>query len=255
MTGPSAAARAFQPDDGATYKLIYLARRRVDMPADEFPQAWREHSRLASNFAASLGAHFRGSRQCVKDAVADADPVFANDYDGSTILTMKSWPDLLAARYHPHALDELLEDEKRVFAGTVDDWTMAAEETVLRDGDTQDHVLLSFLAPDAALSTADFATRAGDCADRLAEASPDASRIVWNRVVDPARAYPFAAVAELWFAERAAMVAATRAPAVIAALTQPGIADPERSVHLAARLNLAKSTSGAGGATNWSEAG
>ena len=254
MKGPSATALAFCPTPGATYKLIYLARRRSGMPAEAFPEAWRAHSRLASTFATSLGTHFRSSRQCVVDPADGPDPLFTNDHDGSTILTLKSWPDLLAARYHPKALDELLADEKRVFAGAVDDWTMAAEETLLRDDVATDHVLLSFLTPLTGLGAARFAEQSLKLSQRLVAVARGARRIVWNRVVDPAPAFAFAAVTELWFADRDAMIAAAHSYPVRDVLAHTGAADLGRSVHLRARLNLAKTTTGTVGASGWSEA-
>ena len=249
---PTENARRFTPTPGAKYKLIYLARRNPALKAEEFPQAWREHSQLASSFATSLGKHFLSSHQCVKDWAGGLNPAFENGYDGSTILGMKSWEDLLAARYHPHSLDELQKDEERVFAGPVDDWTMAVEENVIVDGEAGSHVLLAFIAPSPAIN-GDFAQRSLAAASTLAQAAPAATRIVWNKVVDPASAYDFAAVAECWFASADAARRAADDAQVVAALEQPGIADADQSVCLFARINLAKATSGMDRNTSWSE--
>jgi len=247
---PTPTARAFQPKPGALYKLIYLAKRNPTLTAEEFPQAWREHSQLASSYGTSLGKHFLSSHQNVKDRAEDLDPSFANDYDGSTILGMKSWEDLLAARYHPHSLDELQEDEKRVFAGWVDDWTMAVEENVLVDGKPTGNVILSFLTP---CDPADFAEKSLQAAQSLVALLPGASRIVWNRVVDPASAYPFAAVIEAWLPDATTAKIAASDSQIVPALEQSEIADPEQGARLLARLNLAKATSSTDGDTSWSE--
>ncbi|GEM_PF-2551793 len=248
--GPSATARAFAPSSGAQYKLAYLAQRSPVLAPEAFPQAWREHSQLASSFGTSLGKHFLSSHQCVKHRTDVIDASFANDYDGSTILGMKSWEDLLAARYHPHALDELLEDEKRVFAGPVDDWTMAIEEKALLQGKPTADVMLSFLTP---IQAADFHTRSLDAAGALVHLLPEASRIVWNRVVDPAPCYPFAAMIEVWLPDADTAIAAAGDSQIVRALEQADLADPLRGARLLARLNFAKARDAAAGANGWSE--
>lgn len=248
--GPSATARAFIPTPGAQYKLVYLARRSPTLAPEEFPQAWREHSQLASSFGTSLGKHFLSSHQCVKHRADGLATSFVNDYDGSTILGMKSWEDLLAARYHPHALDELLEDEKRVFAGPVDEWTMAVEEHVLRRGNPTTNVLLSFLTPRDA---ADMAEKSRAAAAELPGLLPSASRIVWNRVIDPAMAYPFAAMIEAWFPDPDSAIAAAGNSQIVPAFEQADIADPSRGARLLARLNFAKARNDAVGGSGWSE--
>ena len=238
MAEPSATALAFRPDPLASYKLIYLARRNPSLTPDEFPQAWREHSQLASTFGPSLGRHFLGVRQCVKDIEASPGASFENDYDGSSILAMKSWEDLMAARYHPHSLDELAKDEVRVFAGAVDDWTMAVEEHVLRDGEAEGYVLLSFLTPQD--GAAPFT---GTHPAKLAGLDTDAlsiQRLVWNRVVDPARSYAFTAIIEAWFAARDDALRAVRIPSFVEAMEQPAAFSPDDGVRLFARINHAK---------------
>lgn len=244
LKGPSPHARAFAPDPEARYKLIYLARRNSALTADAFPAAWRDHSHLASTFSASLGKHFHSVHQCVRDRAASLPASFSEgddgDYDGASILAMKSWADLLAARYHPHALDELLKDEARVFAGPVDDWTMAVEEHVLTPGPTAGTVMLSFLAPAPDIAADDFPMRSRADATVRAAAIQGAARIVWNRVVDPAKAYPFAAIVELWWPDRAVALDRAGDDAVAALLDQREIADTTRGARLFARLNHAK---------------
>lgn len=250
MGGPSPTALAFQPDPEKRYKLIYLARRNPALAAEEFPEAWRSHAALAGKFATSLGKHFLSSHQCVKDRNVGVSALLTNDYDGSTILAMKSWKDLLAARYHPHSLEELFEDEKRVFAGAVDDWTMAVEESVIVDGDATSHVLLSFVTPKKCDA---FNNASLTAAGLLPAAFPDAKRIVWNEVVDPARAYRFAAVIEVWFSNREQALAAASNDKALENLGQSTLASETDSVQLLARLNLARQTSGLDGATEWTQ--
>ncbi|WP_279351435.1 EthD domain-containing protein [Erythrobacter litoralis] len=250
MGGPSPTALAFQPDPEKRYKLIYLARRNPALAPAEFPEAWRSHAALAGKFATSLGKHFLSSHQCVKDREEGVSALLTKDYDGSTILGMKSWEDLLAARYHPHSLEELYEDEKRVFAGAVDNWTMAVEESVIVDGDATSHVLLSFVSPEKR-DGFDLASRAA--AGRLPAAFPDAKRIVWNEVVDPAKAYRFAAVIEVWFPNRDKALAAASNDKALENLGQATLASATESVQMLAKLNLARQTTGSDGATEWTQ--
>ena len=247
---PSPTAKAFEPKPGAQYKLIYLARRNPTLTPEEFPKAWREHSQLASSFGTSLGKHFLSSHQNVKDRVSTIDSSFDNEYDGATILGMKSWKDLLAARYHPHSLDELQEDEKRVFAGWVDDWTMAVEENVLVDGKPTGNLILSFLTPRDPVG---FDEKSRQATESLVALLPGATRIVWNRVVDPASAFPFAAIIEAWLPDATTAKIAASDSQIVPALEQSEIADPQQGARLLARLNLAKATSSKDGDTSWSE--
>ena len=251
MAEPSAASLAFKPDPGASYKLIYLAQRNPALQADDFPQAWREHSQLASKFAGSLGSHFRSVRQCVKDRAAGLADTFSNDRDGSAILAMKSWNDLMSARYHPRALDEMLADEARVFSSQVDNWTMAVAETVLQDGETGEHMILSFLARRPACGPAHFSERSLARTREFARGGSCEARIVWNEVIDPARDLKFDGVIELWYPNRTTALSAAADPKTIEVLEQSDIADPTAGARLFARLNLAKQTSGEAEATAW----
>lgn len=242
MTGPSDTALAFEPDPNLRYKLVYLARRNPALAVEEFPAAWRAHSQLAASFGSTFGKHFVSSQQCVRDPVSALRPSFTQDYDGSSILTMKSWADLLAARYHPRSLDELKKDEARVFAGPVDDWTMAVEEHPIVDGEPTGHVLLSFIAPREECPADVFCEYSRNYAGELAERPAGPARLVWNKVVDAAPAYPFAAVVEAWFPDRDTALSAARDAQVARALEQADIADPARGARVFARINLARGT-------------
>jgi hypothetical protein len=240
------------------YKLIYLARRNPAIAATDFPKAWRDHSLLASTFVTTLGSHFRGVRQCVKVLDADAPSSFNNNHDGSALLSMKSWDDLMAARYHPHALDELKRDEERVFADYVDKWTMALEEHPVVTGGDGTGVILSFMVrrPDVDAETFDARIKS-ECI-RIAGVPGIAEHIrsfTVNRTVDMAAApYDFSAVLELWFDDPEVAEAAAGNPELVAALEQSDVADPALGTRLLARINFAKATAAAAsGETSWEE--
>lgn len=254
MAHPSDAALAFVPDSRRGYKLMYLPQRNPALAAEEFPEAWRSHSRFASQFATTLGSHFRSVHQCVKDRAGGLTAGFDNDRDGCAILALKSWEDLLAARYHPVAAKELLEDEVRVFSGFVDQWTMAVEEQLLADGDHTTNVLLSFLRRRDGIDPARFREASRDAAQRLKEGAAPPVRLVWSAVVDPAVAFAFDAVIEAWYPDRESALASARDPAQATMLEQATLADPEQGIRLLARLNLSKRTESAGAATSWTSA-
>src|SRR5439155_25259528 len=113
------------------FKIIYLAKRNPKLGPEDFPEAWRSHSRLASTLVNTMGQHFLRVRQCIKAYDADVPPEYVNTHDGTALLTMRSWDGLVRARYHPDAIKTMHADEPRVFADYVANWTMAAEEVRL----------------------------------------------------------------------------------------------------------------------------
>jgi hypothetical protein len=238
------------------YKLIYLARRNPAIAAIDFSEAWRSHSLLASTFVTTLGSHFRGVRQCVKILDADVPASFHNNHDGSALLSMKSWDGLMAARYHPHALDELKRDEERCFADYVDQWTMAVEEhPIVASGDGTG-VILSFMVRRPDIDAETFDVRVKNECLRIAGVPGIEEHLrsfTLNRTVDMAAApYDFSAVLELWFDDPETAEAAANNPALVAALEQSDVADPALGTRLLARINFAKATAAtASGETSW----
>jgi hypothetical protein len=226
------------------YKIIYLARRKAGMAEGDFPAAWREHSRYAGQVAPMLGRHIASVHQCVKIHGADVPASFRNDHDGSALIGMRSWDDLMSARYHPVSLNELRQDEERHFADYVDNWTNAAETVTVLDRGKGEAAILSFLARRPDVDAAAFDDGVMAACDALAERPPAGLvRIVRNRVVDMAAPpYDFAAVVELWFGDEPAAVAAANDAVVLAAVEQAGVAEVDRGARLLARLNLQKAS-------------
>jgi hypothetical protein len=178
-------------EHAVAHKLIYLARRNPDIAASEFGEAWRSHSQLASTLGTNFSRHFTRVRQCIKAYEAKVPDAFSNTFDGAAILTMKSWDDLRAARSHPDALTTMRNDESRVFAGPVADWTMAVEEVFVA-GEPQGSAALLWFArcrPDVGRErdvTAVWQAAGTDLATGWRAAG--ASGIALNRVVESPRA-------------------------------------------------------------------
>lgn len=238
------------------FKLMYLARRNPNISEADFPEAWRSHSRLASTFGDSLGTHFLTVRQCVKAYDLDAPAAYRNAYDGCALLQMKSWQDLETARSHPRALMELKQDEERVFADYVDQWTMAAEEIPLSGDPDGEHVLLLFMTPASGHDMASFTAGLERLGQELvvSPAAGKARGIMIDRVVEPAAAYGFGAVVEIWFDLAETMIAVARDAQLSGILDAPELADSGSSPRLLARLNLSKHKADAeDGGSAWTE--
>ena len=238
------------------YKLIYLAKRNPAIAKEDFPEAWRSHSQLASKFVSSLGSHFRSVRQCIKIWEEKLPESFQNEHDGSAILEMKSYEDMQAARSHPRSQDEMKTDEVRVFADYVEKWTMPCEGHILLDRGAGEFVLLSFLMKRSDLDIDQFFQQLKSDCENLAQlpgSGEQITRLVVNKVIelrDPP--YDFSAIVEIWFANLDDAYQAAGNTKIIEALEQKQIAYPERGARLLARINLEKSKKvGADGETEW----
>ena len=186
------------------FKLIYLARRNPALTPLEFPEAWKSHSRLASQYATTLGTHYNRVIQCLKVVQSDVPEAFVNEIDGVAMLTMKSWDDLQATRSDAHVNSVLRDDEPRVFADYVDKSMLAVDETVLMDKGTGKFALLSFLPINPASTQSEFLKFwAGPHAREMMDAAACRGAVGYHqcRVVDhPGPPYAFGGLAELWTA-------------------------------------------------------
>lgn len=177
------------------WKMIYLAKRNPALAAEDFPQAWREHSALGRQ-CRNVQDKVLGVRQCSRVLDRPSVPQGASaDYDGVNLLMLRDrqaaddiWSD-------EETLRIMRPDEPRVFSTYVRDFTLVAHERVLRDGEETGVCLALFLraAPGCALSADDF---------DAAPASPwqEAQRLVWNTVSGNCPpGYEYAAIIEAWF--------------------------------------------------------
>jgi hypothetical protein len=184
------------------FKLIYLARRNPSLTPAEFPEAWKSHSRLASQYATTLGTHYNRVIQCLKAFQAEVPNPFVNNIDGVAMLTMKSWQDLEATRGNAHVNSVLRDDEPRVFADYVDKSMLAVDETVRMDRGVGKCALLSFLPVNPKSNQSEFLNVwRGPHAQELMDVPACRAAVGYHqcRVVDhPGPPYAFAGLAELW---------------------------------------------------------
>jgi hypothetical protein len=240
------------------FKLIYLAKRNPKIEPQDFPEAWRSHSRLASTLVNTMGKHFLRVRQCIKAYEARVPPAYVNEHDGAAILTLRSWDSLIRARHHPDAISIMHDDEPRVFAGYVKPWTMAAEEERLIEKREGSFALLHFFARRPNVGIYDFQDRwSGEYADSiqaLDTVAESAGVFALNHVLDhPSPDYTFHGISELWFDDMDEALAMARDPrhqAIVSRMHE--VADPERLVSLLIRLNFEKRKTDA--TAGWTEA-
>lgn len=207
------------------WKMIYLARRNPALAAEDFAQAWREHSALGRQ-CRNVQDKVLGVRQCAR--VLDPEDVprgACTAYDGVNLLRLRDrraaddiWND-------EETLRIMRPDEPRVFSTYVRDFALTARETVLAGGDETGVCVVLFLRG-APPSAAAFAFGPG---------SPwaAAARLVWNTVtgVRPP-GYEYDAIVEAWFVSVEAVAAAFGEAPVWAQLPAAlaGAVDAARSV-------------------------
>ena len=224
------------------WKMIYLARRNPALAPEDFPQAWREHSALGAG-CTNVRDKVKSVRQCSRDLENTALLAGASaDYDGVNLLLLRDRQAADDIWNDEETLRIMRPDEPRVFSTYVRNFTLVAEEHLLRDGGPTDCVVTAFLGLGPGLKPADL--------DRaLAAESPEhwladpafgaARRLVVNRVDGtPPPGYDYALIVEAWFPDPASAVQAfgaislpERLPRALAACI-----DPARSVTLLARV-------------------
>ncbi|NMG31570.1 EthD domain-containing protein [Aromatoleum evansii] len=185
------------------WKMIYLARRNPALRAEDFPQAWREHSALGRQ-CANVRDKVLAVTQCsrVLDPPAPL-PGTSPDYDGVNLLALRDRQAADDIWNDPETLAIMRPDEPRVFSTYVRDFTLIARESVIVDGPRSDVCVAFFLR-----------TRDGPAPAAAPIGGPDmtpwlrARRVVAN-VVDGARpaGYEFDLIVEAWYesVERALM--------------------------------------------------
>lgn len=208
----------------ARWKMIYLARRNPALAAEDFAQAWREHSALGRQ-CRNVQDKVLGVQQCTRlrsDGVRTAEdgglPGASTDYDGVNLLQLRDLAVATDLWNDPETLAIMRPDEPRVFSTYVRNFTLVCREQVLRGAPNGEPValpvvLFGFLRRRAGVSASDFgAAWAGNAqhADWLAApALQQAQRVVHNSVVQaPPAGYGYDGIAEWWFASAEAARAA-----------------------------------------------
>lgn len=179
------------------WKMIYLARRNPRLQAEEFPQAWREHSALGRQ-CRNVGQRVKSVAQCAR-VLELAVPGTRSDYDGVNLLVLADRDSASAIWSDPETLAIMKPDEPRVFDRYVREFTLVCREDVLREAPRSGVVLHGFLAMATGVTEPFWrqdAVRAGLTQGLWSTAV----RVVLNTVVDtPPPGYAFAATVEWWF--------------------------------------------------------
>jgi hypothetical protein len=185
------------------WKMIYLARRNPQLRAEDFPQAWREHSALGrqcKNVATRVKSVAQCSRVLAPAGLAGTDQT----YDGVNLLVLSDRESAAAIWSDPETLAVMRPDEPRVFSTYVRHFSLVCREHVLRDQARSAVVLHGFLRRRAGLAADDFylAWSAANPARALVQGPLGcAGRVAVNEVVDtPPPGYEFDVIVEWWFA-------------------------------------------------------
>jgi len=224
------------------WKMIYLARRNPALAPEDFPQAWREHSALGAG-CSNVRDKVKSVRQCSRDLENTPRlPGAAADYDGVNLLVLRDrqaaddiWNDAETLRI-------MRPDEPRVFSTYVRNFTLVAEEAVLRDGEPTDCMVAAFLGLREGTGPAalERALAAAGTDGWLADPAFGAAvRLVLNRVDGtPPPGYDYALILEAWYPDPASAVRAFDATALPARLPRAlaDCIDPARSVTLLTRV-------------------
>lgn len=188
------------------WKMIYLAKRNPALAAEDFAQAWREHSALGSQ-CTNVQGKVLGVQQCsrVRDAGAEDGGLHgaSTDYDGVNLLQLRD-PEVANDIWNdPETLAIMRPDEPRVFSTYVRDFTLVCSEQVLREAPPSPVVVFGFLRRNAGFSKSAFDTAWLDGPKEAWLSSPTfktARRVVHNHVVQtPPEGYDFDGIAEWWF--------------------------------------------------------
>lgn len=179
----------------AAWKMIYLARRNPELAAEDFPQAWREHSALGRQ-CANVRDKVLEVTQCSR--VLDRPNALLGssaDYDGVNLLALRDRQAADDIWNDPETLAIMRPDEPRVFSTYVRDFTLTARERVIVEGPCCDVCIAFFLRTPARPDSARTSITA-----RNASAWLGASRVVTN-AVDGARppGYEFDLIVEAWY--------------------------------------------------------
>lgn len=233
------------------WKMIYLARRNPALVAEDFPQAWREHSALGRQ-CRNVQDKVLGVAQCSR--LLDTNiPGASVDYDGVNVLRLRDRQAADDIWNDAETLAIMRPDEPRVFSTYVRDFTLVCSEQVLRDAPHGECALFGFLRRRADLSRAAFDAKwlgegsrergfAGDAASARwldSAALRGAVRAVHNAVVaTPPPGYEFDGIAEWWFRSPAALRAAFAARGVATGLpaAYADLIDVPRSVFVATQV-------------------
>ena len=114
------------------WKMIYLARRNPALAAEDFPQAWREHSALGRQ-CVNVADRVKSVAQCSRVLEhPDLPPGASADYDGVNLLALRDRQSADDIWSDAETLRIMRPDEPRVFADYVRNFSLLCRQQVLR---------------------------------------------------------------------------------------------------------------------------
>lgn len=201
-------------DDALTvWKMIYLARRNPALAAEDFPQAWREHSALGRQ-CKNVGQRVKAVAQCSRMLNVqglDASAALSQDYDGVNLMVLADREAGSVIWSDPETLAVMRPDEPRVFADYVRNFSLLVRQQLLFSRLPQQDFSQQVLPQKEQVMLIGFLQRSEDRQGKAAELSAcppqwqagglgQAGRIVCNLLDEEAPAgYGFRYVVEWWF--------------------------------------------------------
>lgn len=180
-----------------SWKMIYLAKRNPQLAANEFAQAWREHSALGKQ-CRNVQDKVLGVTQCTSILSMGIDNNLKGIYpnaDGVNLLQIRDLQVASDIWNDPETQSIMKPDELRVFDRYVRDFTLVAEEHVLVDVPAGQAVLIGFLNN----ITSSGPEPLRETVQEFSQLNTD-KRLVLNLVqADRPAAYNYDAIVEWWF--------------------------------------------------------
>lgn len=115
--------------ENMVWKMIYLARRNPALRAEDFPQAWREHSALGRQ-CKNVGQRVKAVAQCSR-VLQVSEPALSGDYDGVNLMVLADREAGAVIWNDPETLAVMRPDEPRVFADYVRNFSVLCRQQVL----------------------------------------------------------------------------------------------------------------------------
>jgi hypothetical protein len=189
------------------YKMIYLARRNPTVSPADWPRTWRSHPRFVSQFpiVASAIQHLNYCSRVYEptlDGLRFDPPGATQDYDGAAIVASPDAP-VSGANVPPEIHEQIMDDERRVFAALTPTFTMRGRESLVVGGAPGMSAVLRFLRRKPGVSREAFdkawaETQAGAAERAVAKGRID--RYVHTAVLEtPPPGYEYDGISETWF--------------------------------------------------------
>lgn len=195
------------------WKMIYLARRNPALAAEDFPQAWREHSALGRQ-CKNVGQRVKAVAQCSRMLGVqglEGSVALSQDYDGVNLMVLADREAGSVIWNDPETLAVMRPDEPRVFADYVRNFSVLARQQLLFSRLPQKDFSQQVLPQKEQVMLIGFLQRNDEWQGAAAELSAcppqwqagglgKASRIVCNLLDEEApTGYGFRYVVEWWF--------------------------------------------------------